>query len=192
MTRTTSLIIIVLATCIGAWAQSVIIQGTGAGNVQGIGAGSVKGQVIPVIITTNTYCDGRFEIVSDNPNAVLDTNSNLTWTRDANPGGTKDWTNAAAYCSNLTYAGYSDWRLPSITELSRDDTYGAADGLLDDYPSANSPALPLSHPFTSIQCIYWASNAYDVGNGWAVGTLDGEALADPKVNANCVWPCRGP
>ena len=64
--------------------------------------------------TTNTYCDGRFEIVSDNTNVVVDNDSGLTWTRDANIGGDMNWTNAIVYCSNLTHATHSDggWRVP--------------------------------------------------------------------------------
>jgi len=117
------------------------------------------------------------------------------WTRDANVGGTMDWANAITYCSNLTHATYSDWRLPSMTELSRDGTYGATNGLLDEYPSANEPALPLGHPFTSIQSsCYWSGTTYAgyTDFAWSVGLYDGYVYNGPKDTAFYVWPVRGP
>jgi len=186
------LTILIAMTCATLHAQTVIVKGTGAGNVRATGAGSVRGAILT---TTNTYSDGRFEVRSDNTSVVVDNDSGLMWTRDANVGGTMDWTNAITYCSNLTHATYSDWRLPSMTEFSRDEVQGATNGLLDEYPSANDPALPLGHPFTSIQSsCYWSSATYaDYSDfAWSVGLYDGYVYNGPKVTAFYVWPVRGP
>lgn len=45
-----------------------------------------------------------------------DSDSGLTW---QNPPATEemDWNTAMNYCDNLSLKGYSDWRLPSISEL---------------------------------------------------------------------------
>ena len=188
--------LILALTCATAFAQPAIVKGTGAGAVRGAGAGSVRGVATEAVPTTYTnYCDGRFTIFNTNQDVVLDNDSGLMWTRDANVGGTMDWTNAITYCSNLTHATYSDWRLPSMTELSRDGTYGATNGLLDEYPSANEPALPLGHPFTSIQSsCYWSGTTYAGGTdyAWSVGLYDGYVYNGPKVTAFYVWPVRGP
>lgn len=45
----------------------------------------------------------------------LDKVSGLTWARGFD--GTKSWADAVAYCSGLTFNGYSDWRIPTRAEL---------------------------------------------------------------------------
>jgi len=46
----------------------------------------------------------------------LDPDTRLMWTSNDNSSDV-DQPQAAAYCSTLQYAGYSDWRLPSLEEL---------------------------------------------------------------------------
>jgi len=143
--------------------------------------------------TETTYSANRFSVWSGETNIVVDNDSGLTWTRNANIAGTKDWTNAMAYCDNLTNATRTDWRLPSFAELSRDEL-GATNGLVDAYDSANNPALPLGHPFANVQATnYWSSSTFLVPpNIWIVDLYDGWIDDQPKVNMNYVWPCRGP
>jgi len=190
------LIALLFLTCATLHAQSVIVKGSGSVvHRSGTGAGSVRGVAIPPTYTYTNYSDGRFTIWNTNQDVVVDNDSGLMWTRDANVGGTMDWANAITYCSNLTHATYSDWRLPSMTELSRDGTYGATNGLLDEYPSANEPALPLGHPFTSIQSSYYWSSTTFAGStdvAWFVFLPVGYVFFITKVTAYYVWPCRGP
>ena len=49
-------------------------------------------------------------------NVVLDSNTGLMWQQQI-ADRTYTWTNARNYCNNLTYAGNSDWRLPSPREI---------------------------------------------------------------------------
>ena len=49
-------------------------------------------------------------------NVVLDNNTGLMWQQTSHTE-TYTWDNAKSYCNNLTYAGYSDWRLPTPQEL---------------------------------------------------------------------------
>ena len=54
----------------------------------------------------------------DAAQAVYDDQTNLTWQDDGNVTRQKlIWSNAVAYCENLTFAGADDWRLPSANEL---------------------------------------------------------------------------
>ena len=49
---------------------------------------------------------------------VTDTKTNLMWQDDASVKTTKKtWSEAVSYCDNLSFAGFSDWRLPSKMEL---------------------------------------------------------------------------
>ena len=189
------LTILLALACTTLHAQTVIVKGTDAGAVHrsGTGAWSVRGYV--AYITTNTYCDGRFEVRSDNTNVVIDNDSGLMWTRNANIDGTKDWTNAISYCSGLTHATHSDWRLSSVAEFSRDTGVGTTTGLVYKAVSTNDPALPLGHPFTDVQSDwYWTSTESGSPSERAssVSLTDGDVFEALKVTVYYVWPCRGP
>jgi len=177
----TKLIAILILTCATAFAQTVIVKGTGAGAVHrsGTGAGSVRGVATP-----------RFTVPAGNTNVVIDNNSGLMWTRNAGISGGMYWSNAVAFCVNLETNGYSDWRLPSLAEFSKQ---GSATGLLDGFPSANNPALPLGHPFTSIAETYWANTVDSPGYVWFVDSGDGWANTTTyEAWLYSAWPCRGP
>jgi len=180
-------ILIALLTCATLHAQTVLVKGTGAGAVHrsATGAGGVRGVVIPV--------GPRFTIQA-NTNLVVDNDSGIIWARDANIGGGMNWTSAVAYCSNLTYATYTDWRLPNWTELSRwTAVNGSTNGLLDGYPSANNPALPLGHPFINIQSGYYWTSTFKVENfRWEVNAPNGNLFGANETAERYVWPCRGP
>lgn len=55
-------------------------------------------------------------ISSKRQKVVLDNNTGLMWQQSV-PGKSYTWANAKTYCSNLEYAGYSDWRVPDPQEL---------------------------------------------------------------------------
>jgi hypothetical protein len=121
---------------------------------------------------------------------VLDRATGLMWARDANlANGSKTWQEALDYCNDLNLGRSSklatDWRLPSIGELTR---------LSEPYPSTGTPALPDGHPFVNVRTdFYWSSTTYEDGTGhaWYVrmsnGSADGYNL---KPNGNYVWPVR--
>ncbi len=49
---------------------------------------------------------------------VTNTETGLMWQDNAAAKEIeRDWSGAKSYCQNLNFAGYSDWRLPSIKEL---------------------------------------------------------------------------
>jgi len=125
---------------------------------------------------------------------VVDNDSGIMWTRNANIDGQKDWTNAITYCSNLTYATYSDWRVANEAEWSR--AHGAPNptGFLDSFlTTTNSPALPPGHPFTNIQLdYYWSKDTQGDILAYMWLLTDGTQTDDAKTTLQYVWPCRGP
>ena len=94
---------------------------------------------------------------------VNDAGTGLMWADDTSPTEL-DWLDAIHYCENQigvsgTYAGYSDWRLPNIKELSS----------IVDYRAWN-PAIDQS-VFTDWEsCYYWSSTTYasHTGDAWYV------------------------
>jgi len=59
----------------------------------------------------------KFEISKNNGEKIVkDPATDLIWQKSSAPS-LLDWADALAYCENLEYAGYSDWRLPNRNEL---------------------------------------------------------------------------
>lgn len=84
---------------------------------------------------------------------IYDDELNVTWLQDANYAKTSSydadgllpWTAAVAWADNLVYGGYSDWRLPTTTDVGNDgcsvfsNTGGTDCGLKPD-PSTSEMA----------------------------------------------------
>ena len=59
---------------------------------------------------------GEFEVKNiSGKDVVFDSATNLMWQKT--PVSGKNWRDALGYCSELEYAGYSDWRVPNKNEL---------------------------------------------------------------------------
>jgi uncharacterized RDD family membrane protein YckC len=98
------------------------------------------------------------------------------WLFNANPCGKKNWSDAMAYCGNLTYAGYSDWRLPDKDTLEAQfKQKGSFFGVQGD--------------------CYWSGTSYanDTGYAWGANMSDGCVGHHYKkaYNGDYVWPVRG-
>ena len=76
---------------------------------------------------------------------VKDTKTGLLWQREYTK---KNWTNAVKHCEALTYAGYSDWRLPN-----KDEGASLLDSKADGSPYTYFPGMPLGFS----QAIFWTS-----------------------------------
>ena len=105
---------------------------------------------------------------------MSDKDTGRVWLYSASWCGKKNLADAAACCGNLSYAGYSDWRLPNKDELSAQfgqKTFFA--GVQDGY--------------------YWSgtSGVYNTGDAWYVDMGDGSVGSCDKSNRNYVWPVRG-
>src|SRR6185436_19325570 len=48
---------------------------------------------------------------------VYDTETNLTWLRNANAGGLKTWQGATDWAQSLVFGGKDDWRLPGVSPV---------------------------------------------------------------------------
>ena len=108
---------------------------------------------------------------------VLESKTNLMW-QDNGDAKTvkKDWQGAIDYCQNLSFAGYRDWRLPSIDELL---------SITDD--TRYKPAIRSGFE-NVVSDDYWSSssNVDYSGVAWHVYFRDGRADTDAKCNNDYV------
>jgi len=67
---------------------------------------------------------------------ITDNNTGLMWQKTKS---TNFWQQAVESCNNLTYGGYSDWRLPSISELETITDFGKSNPAVNTtfFPSTN-------------------------------------------------------
>ncbi|MBO4700000.1 DUF1566 domain-containing protein [bacterium] len=99
-----------------------------------------------------------FEVTTVNGDVIVtDTKTGLVWQKTYETG--KNWQAALDYCENLTYAGYSDWRLPNKNELASLVNYEKS------YPASDFPDMP-SEPSE----YFWSSSTrvYSTGDAWGV------------------------
>ena len=107
----------------------------------------------------------NLESYTDNGDGtVTDNVTGLMW-QQAVPATKYAWADAVAYCPTLTLAGHSDWRLPSIIELSSIVDLGQSS------PSINSTYFPS----TPSDWFFWSASplAGSSSNAWYVGFFDG-------------------
>jgi hypothetical protein len=144
---------------------------SGAKSKTGKYARCVKGHVLraPEFVESTV---GEDEIVTD-------TTTGLIWQKSYYESKTT-WQDALDYCKNLTYAGFSDWRVPNKNELvsilNVDNYLPATD--FPDVPSENSLYF-----WTSSTRLY---SSYAWGIGFASGDAGGAAKGTSSDYVRCV------
>lgn len=127
---------------------------------------------------------------------ITDKLTGLMWPKSGNLFGEKDWDDASSVVSNMnndkgatTYklCGYTDWRLPTVTELKSLVNYGK------EIPSEwlNDPVQGFNQVLANN---YWSSSNYKSNSYYyarSVGFNNGSVSADSKYELKYVWPVRG-
>lgn len=107
---------------------------------------------------------------------------NITWLQDANyaktsgydSDGYMTWSEAKTWADNLTYGGYSDWRLASNTPVGANWNYvgNSFDGTADIGYNITSPNSELSYMFyvnLGLKGMYSATGVYQPDYGVIAG-----------------------
>jgi hypothetical protein len=117
----------------------------------------------------------NLESYTDNGDGtVTDNVTGLTW-QQAVPVTRYIWADAVAYCPTLALAGHSDWRLPSIIELSSIVDLGQSGPIINPtyFPSIPSDffwsASPLAGSSSSAWAVLFGDGFTDYGD--VSGTL---------------------
>jgi hypothetical protein len=105
-------------------------------------------------LATIEHCrDGHFIALANG--TVLDTNTKLTWSsRSSSHWKKRD--DAESYCANCCDGGYTDWRMPTFTEL-----YGLYDESKDYMADDGLYKVHLTNLIRLSGALIWYSHSYD-------------------------------
>lgn len=113
---------------------------------------------------------------------VTDNVTGLMW-QQQDDNTTRIWADAGTYCGSLTIGSYSDWRLPTVTDLV---------SIVD--AGTFSPAINAAiYPGTISSGYYWSSTTYadSTSSAWGVSFRYGYVTSGGKVYGSYVRCVRG-
>ena len=168
-----------------------------AGGVMTFTTGTMQPHELPDTGQTGSYATGDDAVY--NPSAtqpsytdngdgtITDNRTGLMWVKDGNSAGCNNgstliWSDALTFCENLSYAGYTDWRLPNIKELSSIVNSGGYTPMINTTYFSNTKSN-----------YYWTSTTYagNTSNAWGVSFVSGSVTSIGKITGYCVCPVRG-
>ena len=95
--------------------------------------------------------------------AFYDTDLDVTWRRNANLNGLMNWATAVAWADNMSFGGYTDWRLPTSAACLSFDCTGSEMGHLWYVELGNlaGDVTPNTGNFVNMQLYaYWSGTTY--------------------------------
>ena len=139
--------------------------------------------------------DFELKTVSDQE-IVVDKNTGLEWQHSVSER-TYRWNEAVAYCENLEYAGYHDWRLPEPLEILTIVDHGAYDIMADAFNDTPQLLVNKSYfgsvfPSFAVGNNLWTSKTYrdDPERAWVFSPQRSYVYPHPSktdiYNAICV------
>jgi hypothetical protein len=168
------------------WSITTIADRKGYARVLDFSEGNLFGEDLVIRCSVRAVRGAPLSVTfTDNGDGTVTTAHNgrsLMWMQ-ASSAESMPWQQALSYCENLTFAGYSDWRLPNIKELR---------AIIDNETS--QPAINLGF-FPDTQSVsYWSSTtcACEPDKAWIVGFYGGGSNGgNEKASASLVRAVRG-
>jgi hypothetical protein len=107
------------------------------------------------------YDGAAFSYRDNGDGTVTDLNTGLVWQQTPDFDRRMSWYEALEYADALTLAGYDDWRLPTIKELT---SIAAFDGSIETYtPYLDTRYFYFEYadpPYREIDAQFWSGNLY--------------------------------
>ena len=116
--------------------------------------GKTNGSHVRCVRETTLSTSSFYSSTVNGDEIVTDTATGLVWQKSYDSGRT--WQEALSYCESLTYAGYSDWRLPDKNELASLVNYEKHN------PASDFPDMPSQYFWSSSTCVYYTHSAWSV------------------------------
>lgn len=120
-------------------------------------------------------------LIDNNDGTVTDTATGLMWQQfkieDEVPRST--WEDALIHCESVSYAGYSDWRLPNIKELLSIVNHDAYD------PAVDKTVFPNTESYG-----YWSSTSTSIYTALGVDFIYGLVDSYSKTDTNILYYVR--
>jgi len=129
-------------------------------------------------------------LTSSGPLTVYDSAQSLTWTKDANLNGQMGWATAVAWANNLDYAGYTDWVLPTIDQLTTQFSTNLGEAEDSSIADSHNDSYNL---FTNVKSyVYWSGSEYapNLNRAWDFDTYNGSQDFSGKGNQYYAWAVR--
>ena len=127
---------------------------------------------------------------SSNPDEplIINRNTGLMWQQKITEES-YTWENAIAHCENLTYAGYDDWRLPSVKELM---SIIVSSGYMVEYNMTFFNFFP-EHADYADRFRFWTSNwaVYAYEYAWYLTFYNNKIEAYKATDTNLAMCVRG-
>ena len=160
----------------------------------GIWRGNKTAEYNVICVRGNEFAQSTFTSKTINGNEIVtDSTNNLMWQKTYS-SSTYTWNNALKYCQNLTYAGYSDWRLPNKNEATSLLNF-EKNAPYSDFPDMPSSGFWSSSNYSGNNSAAWCAVFYDgqfaythgKSKSFKVRCVRSEKINDPcENNNNCV------
>lgn len=150
--------------------------------------------VIAIVIAIGFSASAHATLIDMRDGTIYDSDTQLSWLRDASLGGYRTWSDAISWSDNLVFAGFDDWRLPSAMPWQQSGEIGHLYfSELGNVSGGVSP--PNTGPFinVSLSSNYWLSSESFPDMAWVFSWEWGYPVGlntDLKVYPNHVWVVR--
>ena len=167
----------------GSWGVQTGTASSGGGTI-------CTGQTSSYVTGDDGYYEkGAARDYTDNGDTTTDNVTGLMWAKDGsgagcNSGSTINWTSAISWAEGLTFASYSDWRLPNSIEIMT---------LMVEDAGLTAPYIDHTFFPNTVSGSYWSSTSSPTNTDYALCALFSSGLLSRynKTNVYYVRAVRG-
>jgi hypothetical protein len=164
---------------------------------------------ITILIIAKPFANAA--LVDMNDGTIYDTDTQLSWQKDAGAGGKRTWNQAVAWAASLNegggFAGLTGWRLPNA-DIACGFEYNCTNSEMGHLyyvelgnklyftETADQAKLTNTGPFTNVQRFYYWSGqasdywAPDLNYAWTFAFDNGNQGPRSKDWTSCAWAVR--